>query len=215
MMLLEIRHRPALPVTPAYRSGTLLRATEIGPAYYRFLAEEAGCPSIWREREALGENELGEVLEASEVTVLYLGGAPAGWFEVIPGDGRGKRLGYPTANLAAEHELVPAEGVYAAWAVHEGRRYAAMVNIGRRPTFPGANEAIEVHLIDFEAELYGHTLDVHFVDRVRCERSFASADQLQRQLARDQRQVLALLGDSGTGKRSGFTRRRKDAKGSS
>jgi len=126
--------------------------------------------------------------------------------EVIPGDGRGKRLGFPTANLAVESELIPANGVYAAWAVHQGRRYAAMVNIGRRPTFPGANEAIEVHLIGFEGDLYGEPLDIHFVDRVRCEQSFTGIDELREQLSRDREQVLALLD------LNSHTQRRKDAK---
>lgn len=124
--------------------------------------------------------------------------------KVVPGDGRGRELGFPTANLAAEHELIPAEGVYAAWAVHEGRRHAAMVNIGKRPTFSGANEAIEVHLIDFTADLYGHALDVHFVERVRCEQTFPGADELRRQLASDRKEILALLD---------LTQRRQDAKG--
>jgi len=81
---LVLDHRTAPAVTPAYRSGTLLRAADIGPAFYRFLAESSGRPGIWREREGLEDEDLAGVLSASLVTVLYLGGVPAGWFELVP-----------------------------------------------------------------------------------------------------------------------------------
>lgn len=84
--VLEMRQRPVLSVTPAYRSGTLLRAVEIGPRFYRFLCEAAGRPGVWRERASLPDDSLTAVLAGSEVTVLYLGGVPGGWFELIPGD---------------------------------------------------------------------------------------------------------------------------------
>jgi GNAT superfamily N-acetyltransferase len=82
---LELSHRPALSVTPAYRSGTLLRADEIGPGFYRYLCESSGRPGVWRERADLSDEAITEALARSEITVLYLGGVPSGWFELIPG----------------------------------------------------------------------------------------------------------------------------------
>jgi len=117
--------------------------------------------------------------------------------EVIAGDRRGRQLGFPTANLKVINELIPEEGVYATWVVHQGTRRAGMANIGQRPTFPDASEAVEVHLLDFQGDLYGQTLSVHFVDRVRCEQAFPGAEALRRQLALDREKVLAILTDKG------------------
>ena len=113
--------------------------------------------------------------------------------KVIYGDGRGKKLGFPTANLEAQEELIPLDGVYAAWVDYQDKRYAGMVNIGCRPTFPGAAPALEVHLIDFEEEIYGQTLHLHFVDRVRSEQEFSHPEALREQLFEDQRQILSIL----------------------
>lgn len=117
--------------------------------------------------------------------------------KVIPGDARGRQLGFPTANLEVDNELIPREGVYAAWVVFEGKRHAGMVNIGCRPTFAGSFSLLEVHLIDLEADLYGKTLNVHFVERLRSEKAFPDAAALRRQLEEDRLQVLEILGMKG------------------
>ncbi|MGI8631172.1 MAG: bifunctional riboflavin kinase/FAD synthetase [Solirubrobacterales bacterium] len=103
--------------------------------------------------------------------------------EVIHGDARGRELGYPTANLAPADELVvPGHGIYAAFA---GGRPAA-VNVGVRPTFgEGKSLLIEVYVLDFDGDLYGQTLRIAFVERLRGERWFAGADELREQMAHD------------------------------
>ena len=105
--------------------------------------------------------------------------------EVVLGDQRGRTIGFPTANLAIAAELAtPADGVYAVFAAVDGRRVHGVANVGVRPTF-GAGRSVEVHLFDFEGDLYGHTLPVAFVARLREERRFDGVDALVAQIGRD------------------------------
>ncbi|MFQ5967750.1 MAG: bifunctional riboflavin kinase/FAD synthetase [Acidimicrobiia bacterium] len=104
---------------------------------------------------------------------------------VVRGDGRGHRLGVPTANLSVSDELiVPGRGVYAAWADFDGRRPAA-VNVGIRPTFGGTDEIVEAHVLDFEGDLYGDEMALHFHSRIRDELTFESPDELVDAMHRD------------------------------
>ncbi len=108
---------------------------------------------------------------------------------VVGGYRIGRTLGFPTANLTVgdPSKLIPAHGVYAVWVVlPDGRRYEGMLNIGHRPTLQrDCDCGIEVHLLDYEGDLYGTTLTVEFVDYVRPERAFADTDALKAQLAKD------------------------------
>ncbi len=105
---------------------------------------------------------------------------------VVHGDHRGRTLGFPTANLSISHNRVhPADGVYAAWAVVEGRRFPAVVNIGVRPTVNGRQRTIEAHLIDFNEDIYGRCLELAFVTRIRDEMKFSGLEALTQQIARD------------------------------
>ena len=101
---------------------------------------------------------------------------------VVPGFARGARLGFPTANLVfAPHQLVPLDGIYVGFA--NGHR--AAVSIGVNAHFKGAKRRIEVHLIDFEGDLYGKRLVVELWQRLRDERAFESDEALTEQIARD------------------------------
>ena len=93
---------------------------------------------------------------------------------VVRGDGRGRTLGFPTANVDPEGEVLPPAGVYQAVAGLRGERYAAVVNIGRRPTFVGGTPAllVEVHVPRVDFDFYGERLEVEFVRRLRDERAF-------------------------------------------
>lgn len=104
---------------------------------------------------------------------------------VVQGYRRGTGLGFPTANLVPEKVLVPRTGVYAAVVVLRDERYAAVLNIGFNPTFGNDEMTIEVHLLDFKGEIYGETLQVYFIDRLREERSFASPEELALQIQKD------------------------------
>ena len=103
------------------------------------------------------------------------------------GEGRGRTIGIPTINLAAPdaRKLLPPDGVYAARVVWRGSRYDAMMNQGPRPTFGVAERGLEVHLFDFSGELYGETVTVEWVRRLRDVQTFPSRDALVAQLGRD------------------------------
>ncbi len=112
---------------------------------------------------------------------------------VVKGYRRGKNLGFPTANLVPEKVLIPRTGVYAALVLFNEQRYAAVLNIGYNPTFGNNELTTEVHLLDFEGEIYGESLQVYFVERLRDEARFSSPDQLARQIRQDVTQGKALL----------------------
>jgi riboflavin kinase/FMN adenylyltransferase len=108
------------------------------------------------------------------------------------GDERGRKLGFPTANLALHHEVTPPRGVYVGRVEVDGVRYRALVNIGVRPTFAGASEEkVEAHLLGFEGNLYGRVLEVELLRRLRDERKFASVDELIAQIRADREAALA------------------------
>ena len=109
---------------------------------------------------------------------------------VAGGAGRGQRLLVPTANLTQVQTLVPAQGVYAGSAKVEGQSLRAAINIGPNPTFGEQQAKIEVHLLDWQGDLYGRTLHCDLIDRVRDVRKFESTDELLRQIRADIAQVV-------------------------
>ena len=105
---------------------------------------------------------------------------------IVRGEGRGRTIGVPTANLAPEpRKIVPAHGVYATVATLRGRRYGGATNIGTRPTFGGTVPSVETFLLDFDGDCVGEPMGLEFVRRVRDERAFADAAALARQIADD------------------------------
>lgn len=134
-----------------------------------------------------------EVRQASELLGRWysVGG------EVVHGNGRGKHIGVPTANVASwSRRLIPATGVYAARVEVDNQSHPAVLNIGSRPTFyfPPAEQTVEVHLLDFHEDIYGKTIKVNFIDFIRLEKRFNSAEELMDQIRKDiqtTREVLA------------------------
>lgn len=112
---------------------------------------------------------------------------------VTKGEQNGRKMGYPTANisLSAPYKLVPKNGVYAVRTNRNGKEYIGMLNIGFRPTFEGIAKSIEVHLIDFDNEIYGEKLKVEFISFIRDERKFDSLDALKQQLNQDKSTILS------------------------
>lgn len=104
---------------------------------------------------------------------------------VVTGAGRGRKLGFPTANIQFTQELVPLPGVYVVEAEVDGERRRGVANVGFNPTFGENSLGVEVHLLDFEGDLYGKAMSVSFRDRIRDERKFKSVDELTRQIAKD------------------------------
>jgi len=118
---------------------------------------------------------------------------------VTEGARRGRTLGFPTANLTAIATVMPADGVYAGRAGVDGTSYAAAINIGPNPTFAEQSRKVEAHLIDFKGDLYGRSLEVDLVDRLRDTVPFAGIEALQNQLKRDVEQARALAGGPAPG----------------
>jgi riboflavin kinase/FMN adenylyltransferase len=135
--------------------------------------------------------QLGKVREANRL----LGRAYGVTGRVVAGKGRGaKVLGVPTANLVSENDLLPSCGIYAVWVIKDGHRLPGVANIGTCPTFDNQELTLEVHLLDFNGDLYGEMLQVEFVSRLRDEQRFSSIDELAAQIRADMteaRQVLA------------------------
>ena len=106
---------------------------------------------------------------------------------VVEGARRGKSIGFPTANIAVGADrALPAFGVYVTWAYLGEGRYKSVTNIGRRPTFDKGERTIEVHLLDYQGDdFYGHDLRIDLLERLRPEKRFAGAEELQAQIRRD------------------------------
>ncbi|MBM3324688.1 MAG: bifunctional riboflavin kinase/FAD synthetase [Calditrichaeota bacterium] len=118
--------------------------------------------------------------------------------KVVPGAARGKRLKFPTANLAVSNttKLLPADGVYCGLVRRQGYLLPAAVSIGVNPTFPGAKRTVEAHIIGFDGDLYGQNLEIQLVQWIRSERKFASESELSEQIAQDVNRSLSILESS-------------------
>jgi riboflavin kinase/FMN adenylyltransferase len=153
------------------------------------IEDEGGVISSSRIRFLLG---VGQVKEAAKL--LGKNYSVQGMVEV--GDQRGRTLGYPTANLAVWSEkIIPTAGVYACFARLRGKNFAAVTNIGVRPTFgssPGGPK-VETHLIDQHHEIYGENIQLEFVARLRDEKRFASSGNLKTQIQLDIIKAIKLL----------------------
>src|SRR5204863_1491129 len=160
--------------------------------------EVVGIPPVTLENGELVSStairhavEAGDLAEAAEM----LGREYTILGTVVRGDNLGKRIGFPTANLSAHSEQFPPNGVYVAEATLDGRIYAGVLNLGCRPTLSsGKSERIlEVHLLDFDRDIYGKDIEVRFIRYLRSERKFDSLEALARQIERDVRQARELF----------------------
>jgi riboflavin kinase/FMN adenylyltransferase len=141
----------------------------------------------------------GEILQANSL----LGWEYSFSGEVVGGSRLGTSIGFPTANITPteRYKLIPADGVYAVKAVLKGESYQGMLNIGSRPTVnkDAANKTIEVHLLDFNKNIYNEQIRIRFVDRLREERKFDDIQALKKQLILDRENTLRVLGDQDAG----------------
>jgi riboflavin kinase/FMN adenylyltransferase len=148
----------------------------------------------------------GEVFSSSRTReALQAGDLPAAerilgrrWFiagMVIKGAQRGRTIGVPTANIALGEYLRPKFGVYAVRAGPTGkpRSFQGVANIGTRPTVDGKTELLEVHLFDFDSDIYGQEWEIELVDFIRPEQAFPDLDALRRQIAQDIEAAKAIL----------------------
>jgi riboflavin kinase/FMN adenylyltransferase len=115
---------------------------------------------------------------------------------VITGDQKGRTIGFPTANLEIENDkkLIPSNGVYAVQAIVNEQRFKAVMNIGHRPTVNNEKELrLEVHLFNFDKDIYGQKLKVKFIKRIRDEKKFDSFEELKRQIEVDCQRAIEIL----------------------
>lgn len=114
---------------------------------------------------------------------------------VVHGKQIGRQIGYPTANLEIERQnkIIPKTGIYAVRVHTINKRYYGMLYIGNRPTLNGQSQSIEVNLFDFEGDLYGQTLYVEFIDKVRNDAKFNSLEELQQQISVDKESTLQII----------------------
>lgn len=164
------------------------------PVPIRALESEAeGEISSSRIRALLMEGEVGSAAS-------LLGRPYSVRGEVVEGDRRGRTIGFPTANLLPDPRvLVPARGVYAGYAEvlsQDGKRYVACTNVGVAPTFERREKRVEAHLLDFKGDLYGETVEVGFVERLRGEQKFTGIEELEAQISRDVKLARRLSGDA-------------------
>lgn len=140
-------------------------------------------------RQAL---QAGEVVQAAQ----WLGRSYSVAGEVVRGDQRGRKIGFPTANIAVwEQQVIPANGVYASWVWLDSERYMAATNVGVRPTFDGLTLTVEPYILDFNREIYGETLRVSFEKRLRGEQKFNGIGELVAQIGADAEASRAYLSD--------------------
>lgn len=113
---------------------------------------------------------------------------------VVPGRSRGKKLGFPTANIETRGELYPKSGVYATVVILDGKRYKSVTNVGKQPTFSDGVFTVEAHIFDFEADIYGAHVELLFIERLRDEMAFSGPDALVEQIRLDAEKAREILG---------------------
>jgi riboflavin kinase/FMN adenylyltransferase len=144
-------------------------------------------PPMTVEGAAVSSTEIRAALQRGDVTTATrdLGRPYTIAGPVTAGAGRGRTLGFPTANIEAERPVLVARGVYRGRIHVDGQQHSTVVNVGVRPTFGETMLAVEAHLIDFTGDLYGRRVRLDFLERLRDEMRFPSVEELKAQVARD------------------------------
>ncbi len=160
-------------------------------------------PSVLEDGEPISSTRIRQAVRDGQLSqaALLLGRPFALYGEVVKGDGIGKELGFPTANIAPEGEMLPPTGVYAGRCQVGAQSWPAAVDIGTRPTVTQAGELrVEAHLIGYVGNLYGQQLEIELLERLRGEKKFTSTEELRKQIERDcQATIRACEGAASTG----------------
>ena len=176
------------------REGTIERLSELGDQMGFTLTVVDGLQDTKGEtvrsttvRAALGEGEVERVAELLGRRFTLAGA-------VVSGEGRGGKLGFPTANIAPPQGMaVPGDGIYAAFAHLEGKRLMTAISIGTKPTFGDHDRAIEAFVLDFDGNLYGESLRLEFVRRLRDQVKFDAVEALLEHVDRDVAETKLIL----------------------
>jgi riboflavin kinase/FMN adenylyltransferase len=168
------------------RAGNLALLKRMGDALG---FEEIGVPAVRVNGEIVSSTLIRAAVEMGDLTraALFLGRDYSILGTVVRGDGLGRQLGFPTANLSAHNEQFPPNGVYAVEAQLGSRALRGVVNIGVRPTIQSATgeRVLELHLFDFAEEIYNADIEVFFRKFLRAEQKFSGLEDLKNQIQRD------------------------------
>jgi riboflavin kinase/FMN adenylyltransferase len=152
---------------------------------------------VYDDGQVISSTRIRQLLQVGDVAeAARLLGRPYTISDLVrPGAQRGRSLGFRTANLqVAQDRALPADGVYAAWAIVDDQRYQAVVNVGVRPTFDSGERLVEAHLLDYQGDLYGKILMLQFAHRLRPELRFEDIPALVEQIRQDVARTRELLG---------------------
>jgi riboflavin kinase/FMN adenylyltransferase len=182
------------------REGSMRLLTETGPQLGFAVTI---IPEVTKDGRDVNSTRIRDLLMEGEVEEAagLLGRPFAVRGRVVPGERRGREIGFPTANLEPENEVLPAAGVYAGRlrlldpGPGEGGSLPAVTNVGTRPTFQEGRESLaEAHVIDFQGDLYSRRVEISFERRLRSERKFPGVEELREQIARDVDEARRRLG---------------------
>jgi riboflavin kinase / FMN adenylyltransferase len=176
------------------REGTVDTMRELG-AEFDFAVDVV--PEVRVDGEPISSSRIRQALEAGDVVFAAraLGRPYSVEGPIVQGMQRGRKLGFPTANLSIgdPEKMMPLEGVYAVYGRVGSERIPGLLHLGPRPTFSGSPPSVELHLLDWSGDLYGKVVRVDFCGRLRAIRPFASAAELVEQLHRDVEHGLEML----------------------
>jgi len=161
----------------------------------QFDFEVVGIPPVTMNGELVSSTAIRHAVQTCDLrkAAVMLGREYTILGTVVRGDDLGKKIGFPTANLSAHNEQFPPNGVYFAQAMLDGVIYPGVLNLGYRPTVSSEKDRVlEIHLFDFDRDIYGSDLEVRFVRYLRPEKKFESVDMLARQIALDVKQARDL-----------------------
>lgn len=175
------------------REGSFEHLKEYGPLY-GFEVEEIPAEDI--DNIEISSTKIRKALQTGEVHTAssYLGHAYTVSGKVVAGLKLGRTIGYPTANIVVDdqYKLIPADGIYAVKLKHNGKIYGGMLSIGNNPTVERKGRSIEVNIFDFNQTIYGETVTIYFIERLRDEQKFNSLEDLKIQLAKDEADSLKI-----------------------
>ena len=162
---------------------------------YDFTVEEIKAQEI--EKITISSTKIRNSINQGDIktTKKYLGRYFMITGKVVKGDGLGKKINYPTANIFIEetYKIIPKDGVYLVETIIEDKLFNGMMNIGHRPTIGTNVKSIEVHLFNFNEDIYGKVISIKMISKIRDEKKFSSIEALKEQLVKDENYCLKLI----------------------
>ena len=162
---------------------------------YDFTVEEIKAQEI--EKITVSSTKIRNSINQGDIktTEKYLGRYFNLTGKVVKGDGLGKKINYPTANIFIEetYKIIPKDGVYLVETIIKDKLFSGMMNIGHRPTIGTKNKSIEVHLFNFNEDIYGQVISIKMISKIRDEKKFSSIQALKEQLVKDENYCLKLI----------------------